>query len=101
MYFVGTAPLTGAGHINLSPKGPIDSFRVLDEKTVAYIDFAGSGAETIAHLKENGRIVIMLCAFEGPPKIVRLHGRGSAHQLGSPGFERLRPEFPDSALPAG
>lgn len=76
LFFVGTAPLAGEGHVNLSPKGPIGTLAVLDESTVAYLDVVGSGAETIAHLRENGRIVIMLCAFSGPPRIVRLHGRG-------------------------
>jgi Pyridoxamine 5'-phosphate oxidase len=76
MYFVGTAPSGSDGHINVSPKGPIETLRVLDERTVAYMDLVGSGAETIAHLRENGRIVVMLCAFEGGPRIVRLHGRG-------------------------
>ena len=66
MFFVGSAPLAGDGHVNVSPKGPIGSLRVLDENTVAYLDVIGSGAETIAHLRENGRIVIMLCAFEEP-----------------------------------
>jgi hypothetical protein len=78
LFFVATAPLGADGHINASPKGPIGSLRVLDPSTVAYLDLTGSGAETIAHLRENGRIVIMLCAFEGPPRIVRLHGRGEA-----------------------
>jgi predicted pyridoxine 5'-phosphate oxidase superfamily flavin-nucleotide-binding protein len=76
MFFVGTAPTGADGHINVSPKGPIETLRVLDERTVAYMDLVGSGAETIAHLRENGRIVVMLCAFEGGPRIVRLHGRG-------------------------
>jgi predicted pyridoxine 5'-phosphate oxidase superfamily flavin-nucleotide-binding protein len=76
LFFVGTAPLAADGHVNVSPKGPIGSLRVLDERTVAYLDVVGSGAETIAHLRENGRIVVMLCAFEGPPRILRLHGRG-------------------------
>lgn len=76
MFFVGTAPLTGDGHINVSPKGPISTLAVLGPHEVAYLDLVGSGAETIAHLRENGRIVVMLCAFEGPPKIIRLHGRG-------------------------
>jgi hypothetical protein len=75
MFFVGTAPSDG-GHVNVSPKGPIETLRVLDDHTVAYLDLVGSGAETIAHLRENGRIVIMLCAFEGGPRIVRLHGTG-------------------------
>src|SRR4051795_2162551 len=76
LFFVGTAPLAGDGHVNVSPKGPIGSLRVVDDRTVAYLDIVGSGAETIAHLRENGRIVVMLCAFEGPPRIVRLHGSG-------------------------
>jgi hypothetical protein len=76
LFFVATAPLAGDGHVNASPKGPIGTLRVLDAHTVAYLDYVGSGAETIAHLRENGRIVVMLCAFEGPPRIVRLHGTG-------------------------
>src|SRR6059058_3779379 len=84
LFFVATAPLAGDGHVNVSPKGPIGSLRVLDDHTVAYLDVTGSGAETIAHLRENGRIVVMLCAFEGPPKILRLHGRGEAVQAGDP-----------------
>jgi predicted pyridoxine 5'-phosphate oxidase superfamily flavin-nucleotide-binding protein len=76
MFFVGTAPAGEDGHVNVSPKGPIGSLRVLDEHTVAYLDIVGSGAETIAHLRENGRIVVMFCAFEGAPRILRLHGRG-------------------------
>jgi predicted pyridoxine 5'-phosphate oxidase superfamily flavin-nucleotide-binding protein len=76
MFFVGSAPSGADGHVNVSPKGPIESLRVLDPRTVAYLDVIGSGAETIAHLRENGRIVIMLCSFEGPPRIVRLHGTG-------------------------
>jgi hypothetical protein len=78
LFFVGTAPLAGEGHVNVSPKGPIGSLRVVDEKTIAYLDCVGSGAETIAHLRENGRIVVMLCAFAGPPRILRIHGRGEA-----------------------
>jgi hypothetical protein len=76
MFFVGTAPLSADGHVNVSPKGPIGSFGVLDDHTVAYLDVSGSGIETIGHLRENGRIVIMFCAFAGPPRILRLHGRG-------------------------
>jgi hypothetical protein len=76
LFFVGSAPLSGDGHVNVSPKGPIGSLRVLGPRTVAYLDIVGSGAETIAHVRENGRIVVMLCAFEGPPRIVRLHGHG-------------------------
>ena len=89
LFFVGTAPLDEDGHINVSPKGPIGSLRVLDEHTVAYLDVVGSGAETIAHLRENGRVVVMLCAFEGPPRILRLHGRGEAVMAGDPRFDEL------------
>ena len=74
LFFVGTAPLGGDGHVNVSPKGDLRWFRILGPREVAYLDFVGSGAETIAHVRENGRIVLMFCAFEGPPKIVRLHG---------------------------
>ena len=76
LFFVATAPLAADGHVNASPKGPIGTLRVLDPHTIAYLDYTGSGAETIAHLRENGRIVVMLCAFDGPPRIVRLHGTG-------------------------
>ncbi len=86
MFFVGTAPSGSGGHVNISPKGPIETFKILDGHTVAYLDLIGSGAETVAHLRENGRIVIMLCAFQGPPLIVRLHGQGSVVQQGDPAF---------------
>ena len=76
VFFVATAPLDAAGSVNCSPKGNRREFAVLDDHTVAYLDQTGSGVETIAHLRENGRIVVMFCAFEGPPRIVRLHGRG-------------------------
>jgi hypothetical protein len=75
VFFVATAPSGADGHVNLSPKG-YDSFRVLDPTTVAYLDLTGSGVETISHLRENGRITFMFCAFEGKPKILRLFGRG-------------------------
>ena len=86
MFFVGTAPLSGDGHVNVSPKGPIGTFRVLGPREVAYIDYVGSGAETVAHLRENGRIVVMFCAFEGPPRILRLHGRGEVLAPGAFAF---------------
>jgi hypothetical protein len=86
MFFVATAPGGVGGHVNLSPKGPIETLRVLDEHSVAYLDLVGSGAETIAHLQDNGRIVVMLCAFEGPPRIVRLHGRGEVLEPGAVDF---------------
>jgi pyridoxamine 5'-phosphate oxidase-like protein len=101
MFFVGSAPAATDGHINVSPKGPIGSLQVLDDHTVAYLDIVGSGAETIAHLRENGRIVVMLCAFEGPPRIVRLHGRGELLRPGDEGFDALLEEaaFEDPAIP--
>lgn len=93
MFFVATAPLGVSGHVNLSPKGH-DSLRVLDGRTLGYLDFVGSGVETIAHLRENGRIVVMWCAFEGPPRIVRIHGRGEAVEPQHARFSELRPRFP-------
>ena len=93
MFFVATAPLAGDGLVNLSPKG-LDSFRILDDHNVAYLDLTGSGIETLAHVRENGRIVLMFCAFEGKPMILRLHGRATAHEEGSPEFEALRGLFP-------
>jgi hypothetical protein len=76
VFFVATAPSGADGHVNLSPKGMSGTFAVVDPLRVAYLDYFGSGAETIAHLRDNGRIVLMFCSFEGPPKIVRLHGTG-------------------------
>jgi hypothetical protein len=99
LFFVATAPERG-GHVNVSPKGPIASLRVLDPRTVAYLDQVGSGIETVAHLRQNGRICLMLCAFQGPPRIVRLHGRGEV--LAPPGdeFTDLAARFDISAIPA-
>ena len=91
VFFVATAPADG-GHVNLSPKGH-DALRVLDDRTVAYLDLTGSGVETIAHVRENGRMTIMLCAFEGPPRILRLYGLGRAHPLGSSRYEELIDRF--------
>jgi hypothetical protein len=101
LFFVGSAPLDGDGHVNVSPKGPIDSLRVIDDHTVAYLDVTGSGAETIAHIRENGRIVVMLCAFAGPPRILRLHGRGEVLLAGDPRFEELleRCDFEQPPVP--
>src|SRR5258705_18846 len=93
MFFVATAPLNAGGHLNLSPKG-LDTLRILDPHTLAYLDFVGSGAETIAHLRENERIVVMLCAFHGSPRIVRLHGRGEVLEPQDQEFVRLRAMFP-------
>lgn len=95
VFFVATAPLDREGHVNVSPKG-LHSLRVLDDRTVAYIDFVGSGAETIAHLRENGRITLMFCAFTGSPKIVRLHGRGLVVEPSDSGFSALRQLFPEA-----
>lgn len=94
VFFVGTAPLDADGHVNVSPKGMAGTFAVLDEHRAAYLDYTGSGTETIAHLRENGRVVLMFCAFEGPPNIVRLHGRGRAVLPADPGFDELRARFP-------
>lgn len=92
LFFVSTAPLSENGLLNCSPKG-MDSFRILDDHSVGYLDLTGSGIETIAHLRENARIVIMFCAFEGPPNIVRFHGTGSVHAKDSEGYEKLLPHF--------
>ena len=91
VFFVATAPSEG-GHVNLSPKGH-DSLRVIDATTVAYLDLTGSGAETIAHTRQNGRITVMFCAFAGPPQILRLFGTGEAHPVGSARFDELVPRF--------
>lgn len=94
VFFVSTAPLDAGGLINCSPKG-LDSLAILDPNSVAYLDMTGSGAETIANLKENGRIVIMFCAFDGPAQIVRLHGQGHVIEPHHPDFEHLRSHLPD------
>jgi predicted pyridoxine 5'-phosphate oxidase superfamily flavin-nucleotide-binding protein len=91
VFFVATAPTDG-GHVNLSPKG-LDTFAVLDPNTVAYLDLTGSGIETVAHLRENGRITIMFCAFDGKPNIVRLYGRGEVLAIGEPDADALLPRF--------
>jgi len=93
IFFVATAPLSPDGHVNLSPKGG-DAFRLLGPMEAAYQDYTGSGAETVAHLRENGRIVIMFCAFDGAPKIVRLHGRGNVVEPGMARFDELTALFP-------
>lgn len=93
VFFVATAPLSRNGHINTSPKGG-EAFRVLGPLEVAYQDYTGSGAETVAHLRENGRIVIMFCAFDGPPKIVRLHGHGTVITSENSRFTELVNLFP-------
>jgi hypothetical protein len=93
VFFVATAPVDD-GHLNCSPKGNREEFRVVGERSVAYLDQTGSGVETIAHLQDNGRIVLMFCAFAGPPRIVRLHGRGRVLRPGDRGFADLAGCFP-------
>ncbi|MFG2696975.1 pyridoxamine 5'-phosphate oxidase family protein [Kitasatospora sp. NPDC048407] len=97
VFFVATAPLSGDGHVNLSPKGRAGTLAVLDELTVAYLDFGGSHAETIAHLRENGRITLMWTAFEGPPTVLRVHGRGEPVFRDDPRFAELLGHFDPSA----
>ncbi len=92
MFFVATAPLSRDGHVNLSPKG-LDTFRIINDHTVAYLDLTGSGVETIAHLRENARITFMFCAFDGPPKIVRLYGTGEVLLKDSDDFQQLATHF--------
>lgn len=93
LFFVATAPLSGEGHINLSPKG-MDSFRVLSPNRVGYVDLTGSGNETSAHIAENGRITLMFCAFEGAPNIVRLYGMGMTVLPSNPEWSQLAGRFP-------
>lgn len=93
LFFVATAPRDGE-HVNVSPKGG-DTLRVLGPREIAYLDLTGSGAETIAHVRENGRVTVMLCAFDGPPDIVRLFGTGTVHPSSTPGYEALAAHFPD------
>lgn len=95
LFFVATAPLEASGHVNCSPKGG-DAFRIIDRVTVAYQDLTGSGAETIAHLRQNGRIVLMFCAFEGPPKILRLYGHGEVILAQHTDFPLLSASFPEN-----
>ncbi|MFF2524408.1 pyridoxamine 5'-phosphate oxidase family protein [Streptomyces liangshanensis] len=93
VFFTATAPLAADGHVNLSPKGRAGSLVVLDEETLAYLDFGGSGAETLAHVRENGRITLMWCAFSGPPKVLRVHGRGEAIFRDDPRWAEYVPRF--------
>ncbi len=94
VWFVATAPLAADGHVNVSPKGD-DTFRVIDPHTAAYLDLTGSGAETIAHTRENGRLTIMFCSFDEKPNIVRLYGRGEAVLPDHPDFAGLVARFPE------
>ena len=98
LFFVATAPSGDDGHVNCSPKG-LDTFRIIGETAVAYLDYVGSGVETIAHLRQNGRIVVMFCALEGAPRIVRLHGRGTAVEPGDAEFATLAGHFANAGDP--
>ncbi|MBT2445217.1 pyridoxamine 5'-phosphate oxidase family protein [Streptomyces sp. ISL-36] len=102
VFFTATAPLTGDGHVNLSPKGRAGTLVVIDELTLAYLDFGGSSAETVAHLCEegNGRITLMWCAFSGPPKVLRVHGKGEAIFRDDPRWAEYIPYFEDVDGPA-
>lgn len=93
VFFVATAPLAADGHVNISPRGVPGTFRVVDEHTFAWLDMTGSGSETVAHLRENGRITVMFCAFDGPPNIVRLHGRGRVVTAYDAEFDALAAAF--------
>jgi Pyridoxamine 5'-phosphate oxidase len=93
MFFVASAPLSGEGHVNVSPKG-YDCFRIVNPRQVAYLDLGGSGIETVAHARENGRITIMFCAFEGPALILRLYGKATIMQFDHPSFAQELAKFP-------
>ncbi|MGI0055218.1 MAG: pyridoxamine 5'-phosphate oxidase family protein [Thermoplasmata archaeon] len=94
IFFVATAPLSPQNHINVSPKG-LDTLRVISLAEVAYLDLTGSGNETSAHLFENGRMTLMVCAFQGPPNVLRIYGKGTVHLPDSARWTELRPRFPD------
>ncbi len=100
VFFVASAPLAGDGHVNLSPKGREGTLVVLGEHALAYLDFGGSHAETVAHLRENGRITLMWCAFTGPPKVLRVHGRGTPIFRDDPRWAELIPHFAGADGPA-
>lgn len=93
MFFVATAPLAADGHVNVSPKGLDGTFAVLGPHRVAYLDLTGSGIETVAHVRENARITLMFCAFDGPARIVRLSGRGAVTTCDDSEFEALAAPF--------
>lgn len=94
MWFVATAPLGAEGHVNMSPRGH-DSFSILDPHRVGWVDYTGSGVETIAHIRENGRVCLMFNSFGQRPRIVRLHGRGSVCLPGSAGFDEVAARHPE------
>ncbi|KAF9043003.1 hypothetical protein BJ165DRAFT_1331510, partial [Panaeolus papilionaceus] len=97
MFWVATCPLSEDGHVNISPKGVQGTFHVVNSRRVWYEDLSGTGAETVAHIRENGRITILFHAFEGPARIVRLYGKGFFHEIGSPEYEALLP--PNKRIP--
>jgi hypothetical protein len=99
LFFNATAPLSGDGHINLSPRG-LDTFRVLAPRTIAWLDFTGSGNESAAHIAENGRVTVMFCAFAGAPRLLRLYGRGEVILPDAPRWPELRRHFPADFPPA-
>ena len=94
LWFVGTAPLSGDGHVNVSPRGH-DTFSVLGPHRVGWVDYTGSGIETIAHLRENGRICLMFCSYDRHPRIVRLHGIGTVAMPGEPAYDEVVALHPD------
>ena len=94
MFSVATAPSVPGGHVNVSPKGHADTFTILDGRTAASLDLTGSGSETVGHLRDNGRITLMFCAFSGPPRILRLHGQGRVVVPGDERWARLAGRFP-------
>jgi hypothetical protein len=98
MFFVGTAPTDG-GHVNVSPKGLDGTFRVISATSVAYLDLIGSGAETIAHVRDNSRITLLFCAFAGPPRIVRLYGSARVVEPGDADYAALIARFADFRAP--
>jgi hypothetical protein len=99
LFFLATAPSGPGGHVNVSPKGVAGTLAVPDARTVAYLDLTGSGIETVAHLRDNGRITLMWCAFAGQPRIVRVHGRGEAIPAADDRFAALVGHFPSPTPP--
>ncbi|WP_402464674.1 pyridoxamine 5'-phosphate oxidase family protein [Isoptericola aurantiacus] len=95
VFFVATAPLAADGHVNVSPRGLPGTFAVLDDHTFAWLDATGSGSETVAHLRENGRVTVMFCAFDGAPNIVRFHGVGRVVTRHDDGYPALAGRFAD------
>ncbi len=93
VFFVASAPLAGDGLVNCSPKSNDGELAVIDPQRIGYLDRTGSGVETIAHLRENARIVLLFCTFKGPPRIVRIHGRGNVVVRDDEAFEGLSARF--------